>query len=574
MNIKIIVQSLFFINVVFCQKAFITQTNSQYCSGMYNKRDWSGKIDPYIKLDLEQFKYNGEHSATTAADVSVLIFEYRDLPLLGKIDNTGRIRYVCDQEMVNIGACTEDELNNFLTGDDSDNSKSKILIIKLTDLGDNDVAYNIVNTGYYCVATYSPAQASTGGSMFNSYKIKVNFQNSFGSLAASEIPKLPLYGLLAVVYAVFFSVYLFHVYKHRAELLLLQKYLAGFFAFLTVETILIWSLYEIRNNNKKYPLPGGIKFYITIVSLLNAFKLSFSLFLLLIISLGYGVVYPKLNKSLMLKCKILTGVNFVFSSMFITFSYFRSQSQPNSATTAYKGDSGAIWILLLTIPIICTLAAFYFLILSSLSKTVKYLADNRQIVKLNMYKRLFRVMLLSSVLLLLALVFSTVFVFGDSVIESIERIWKYDKVITDFWPSVLYFVIFLAIAFIWRPTDTSYMLAVSSQLPNEVLDEENSPDVPNNGTTFGTGEEFEIDDLDNPFADRNKPDVEPPSYDTLDNDSIEFDADQELHKGPKSDNSTVVASNFSSNEGPSQAAVSEELFQLEDEEEEADKLKR
>ena len=49
----------------------------------------------------------------------------------------------------------------------------------------------------------------------------------------------------------------------------------------------------------------------------------------------------------------------------------------------------------------------------------------------------------------------------------IEKNWRSRFFFTDFWPTLVYFVVFVIISFLWRPTDTSYMLAVSQQLPTD-----------------------------------------------------------------------------------------------------------
>ncbi|ODV96487.1 hypothetical protein PACTADRAFT_19724, partial [Pachysolen tannophilus NRRL Y-2460] len=447
-------------------KAFVTWKDSQVCTGMYSKNDWSGNINnPFIKLNLQSFQ--NEAGNSDDIDVSVVIFEYRDIDTIG-VEVDGVERYICDESLIALDYCNTSMQNTFILESNA-TSYNQVLSTRLTEIGDNDLTYFVKETGYYCVATYSATATN--------YKILINFQNAFGNLAASEISKLPLYGLLAVIYAVCLCIYLFQVFKHRAELLLLQKYLAGFFIFLTVENILIWSLYDVQNNNKRYPLPAGIKFYMFFISVLNSFKISFSFFLLLIISLGYGVVYPKLNKKLMLKCKLLGLIHFIFGVFYLIVK---------SSNSSWKNS---LLTLLSTLPLAITLTIFYFLILSSLSKTVKFLTENRQIIKLNMYKKLFKLIFFSLLMMVLAMVIVTLLFFNDSVTNAIEKFWKFNDVLMDFWPSCLYFVVFIGIAIIWRPTDTSYMLAASSQLP------QNDSEANAGMGHQMQGTEFELDDL-------------------------------------------------------------------------------
>ncbi|QPG73279.1 hypothetical protein FOA43_000587 [Brettanomyces nanus] len=463
---------------------------------MYSKRDWGGVDESFIKIDVQSFR--DVDPSTEKAAISLVIFEYQDIDGLGVYDESNRRRrYICTETMVSNELCSSDQLNQFIV-DDNFTSYATIKSVVLTDLGTNDFSYKVSKTGYYCVAAYTPDFTTKT----NTFKMLINFHNSFGSLPASQIPLLPLYGLLAVIYAVCLCTYIFQIFKHRSELLLLQKYLAGFFVFLTVENIMTWSLYDLENNNKRYPMAGGIRFYIVVISFLNAFKVSFSLFLLLIISLGYGIVYPKLSRKTMNMCKILASAHFVLLAAFTCLNYYSSESQPGESATdtsysvdTYEADS---WlILIIGFPLAILFMVFYFMVLNSMQKTVKQLKDQNQVVKLGMYRRLFRLIFVSMLLMIFAFVISTIILFNDNVAESIEKLWKFDEVLTNFWPACLYFLIFIGIVIIWRPTDSSYLLAASSQIPSsESADVEGAAgnaDVFNNSEQFGN--EFEFDDL-------------------------------------------------------------------------------
>lgn len=472
---------------VSAQKIKLTGKAGEYCTGMYSKIDWGGPIEPFIKVDLRDF--DTPNPKTGNASISLIIFEYKDIDKLGVLDSNGRRRYLCDDSLVNDGLCESKQLNQFIV-DANVTSSSNVKTTVLTELGTNDFSFHVTDTGYYCIAAYNPPYDD--GKKLNNFNMIVNFHNAYGNLPASEIPLLTAYGLLAVTYAVCLAIYLFPIFKHRAELLLLQKYLAGFFVFLTIEGILTWSLYEVENNNKKYPLPGGVQFYIVFISILNAFKISFSLFLLLIISLGYGVVYPKLPRKLMNLCKIACGVYFLFSVAYAWLSYYTAQSQPTASTTDTSKASDTFepssWIILLvTFPLAVIFMGLYFWILTSLRATTQMLTENKQVVKLRMYQKLFRLIFFSLLLLVAAFVVSGILMFNDNLTESIERFWKFNDVLTTFWPACIYFFVFMGIAFIWRPTDSSYLLAVSTQVPTSA------------GSAIPTSDTIDLEQYDNDF---------------------------------------------------------------------------
>lgn len=436
-------------------KAKVNEVYSQSCTGMYNRQAWGGSINPFISFNL----LNYDSSSTPDPDLAVVIFEYKDIDIIGAETSDGNKKYICDKSAIDLKYCNESSLGEFIiSADKKGTNQSMILTFDANALGLHETKYMVKNTGYYCVATYPKAGDAT-------YKAEINFRNSFGNIAAAEFPKLTLYGALAIAYAVSMAYYAFNFWKHKHELLPLQKYFLGFFLFLTLETVFIWGLYDLTN--RKGESDAGVKVYISFTSILSGIKISFSFFLLLVISLGYGVVYPKLDRKLMMKCKIFTGVHMVFVVIYIVSNYLQST------------ETQSLWAGLPAIPVAITTAIFYALVLKALSKTTQLLHSQRQMIKLRMYKHLFRIIFLSLLVLIFGIIVSGFIFIGMSTTELIEQHWKSRFFFLDFWPSLVYFMIFNLIAFIWRPTDTSYMLAASQQLPT---DPENAAD-------------FELDDI-------------------------------------------------------------------------------
>lgn len=459
----------------------VTEKSSQVCSGMYDKDSFGGPINPFISTNLHKFGNDED------INLAVVIFEYQDIELLGAVDsNGGHRKYVCDSSAVDEGLCDESHLGQFIVSDDLTGNKSQILTYTLNKTGAIDMTYLVKSTGYYCVATYTTDRSTK-------YDLAVNFRNSFGQLAASEYPKLPLYAILAIAYAVCFAYYSFNFWKHKHEVLPLQKYFLAFYLFLTLECVTIWGLYDLTN--RKSSTDAGVKVYTVFVSILNGIKFTFSFFLLLVISLGYGIVVPKLERKLMLKCRIFAGIHLACAVMYILTNYLAKPGVEDSS----------FWALF-AFPVIITTAIFYAVTLKSLSTTTALLQTQKQNVKLHMYQKLFRIIFLSMLVLMFGVIVSSFIFIGMSTTELVEQHWKTRFFFLDFWPTLVYFFIFNLIAFIWRPTDTSYMLAASSQLPT---DPENAAD-------------FELDDLQSLQEDGG-------AYQTVggDNDSLNLGSDNE-----------------------------------------------
>lgn len=442
---------LFLLNCLFvaANKENLDQRNHQVCSGMYSKDDWKGKVDPFISFNVKEI------SDLEADDpgMYVAIFDFQDFEHLGTKLPDGSTYYICDDYAIELKLCEESHKNEFIVKDiayDPYTGKNRslsndIMTFAQNTVGLHDTKYPVTSTGYYCVAAFTKSSSTK-------FKATVNFRNAYGRLAASEINKLPLYGLLAIGYVVAMALYSFAFWKHKHELLALQKYLLVFFVFLTAETIFVWAYYSIKNEKGD---TAGLKVYMVFLSILTAGKVTFSFFLLLIVGLGYGIVYPKLNKTLMRRCQMFAALNYALCIAFLIQSYLQ------------KADSTSLLIFITMIPLTISMFAFYFMILRSMGKTVRYLKEQRQVVKLGMYRKLLTIIYASLLIVLAGLVISTFVLVGMNTIEMIEQHWRTRFFFTDFWPALVYFGVFVTIAFIWRPTDTSYMLACSQQLPTD-----------------------------------------------------------------------------------------------------------
>lgn len=431
-------------------KEKINEKNYEVCAGMYSKDDWGGKIDPFISFNVKKFQ---KDIADTDGLLSVAIYDFQDYLHLGANLADGSKQYVCDDYAVSAELCSEDDLGNFIIETEAYDPYTKenktlinpIMTFSQDFVGLHDTKYPVTKTGFYCVTVFT-----------SSYDVKfdavVNFRNAYGHLAGSEVNKLPLYGLLAVGYVIAMALYFFAFWKHKHELLPLQKYLLAFYVFLTAETIFVWAYYDIKNEKGNV---AGTKVYMIFLSLLTAGKLVFSFFILLVISLGYGIVYPKLNKTLMRRCQFYAIFSFLICSVFLVQSYLEDAENPSP------------FILITFIPLVLCMLGFYLMILRSMTQTVRYLKEQRQVVKLNMYKKLLIIIYTSLIVLMIGFIITIVIFSSMNTIAMIEKNWRSRFFFTDFWPTLVYFVVFVIISFLWRPTDTSYMLAVSQQLPTD-----------------------------------------------------------------------------------------------------------
>ena len=184
-----------------------------------------------------------------------------------------------------------------------------------------------------------------------------------------------------------------------------------------------------------------------------------------------------------------------------------------------NSGAGDLLGLLPLIPVTITLTAYYLAVLISIKKTTANLHKQRQIIKLQLYQNLFRIIFLSVVLTFGGLILSSFIYLSMSTTEMIEEHWKGAFFIFDFWPSVVFYGVFMGVAWLWRPTETSYMLAISQQLSTEETadNEDGEADI---GQGYHRGHEFELDDLS--LISHSDNENQPPA----DHDSFELSRDE------------------------------------------------
>ncbi|KAK9458765.1 lung seven transmembrane receptor-domain-containing protein [Lipomyces oligophaga] len=419
----------------------------QKCSGMYSRRDWGGSVDPYIEVAL------GLPDGTTAAGdsiVSIVVFEWTDVDLIGV--DTGNpdipVAYVCDQAAITQGLCDQDSYGQFLLQGATDgkiNSAYTHAVTIKQDGSSDVISYSVGKTGFYCVGSYGMTTEESG------YVGKVIFQNAFGQLPASQIPKLPFYGVLAIAYAVVFIFWMFLYVQYRSDILAVQNYITACAVFLMVEMVIVWGYYDLINS-KGHSVWSTV--YMVAVAILNAFRNAFTFFLLLIVCMGFGVVKPSLGPT-MLKCRILAGLHFVFGVSYAISSFL------------ITADTAGPLILLAIVPLAATMTAFYLWILSSLTGTIKDLTDRKQNVKALMYRRLWR-LLFASILIIFGFFFLNSLLFADrNSADFVPRNWKMRWFVLDGWLNVVYFLDFVLIAFLWRPTRNNRRFAMSDELSQD-----------------------------------------------------------------------------------------------------------
>ncbi|KAF2489974.1 hypothetical protein BU16DRAFT_168326 [Lophium mytilinum] len=422
---------------------------------MYSKKSWGGNVEPFILVKFIKADTKGDDAADPL--VSIVIWEWKDSDLIGK--PPGALpedqKFICNDETVAANLCNATHKGEFILADNAA-AVSKNFIrtdavhlkapapIKYPITASDAGTTMLLRTGYYCVAT---APYTDG----LKYTAVLEFRNAYGELPAAEIAKLPFYGGITILYAVIGAFWGFLYFQNRSDILAVQNYITAIIVFLVIEMLMTWGFYDYRNRHGDNV---GAKVLMIIVAILNAFRNSFSFFLLLIVCMGYGVVKPSLGKTMTI-VRWLAVAHFVFGVVYAVASL-----------TIHPDDAGPL-VLLVILPLSATLTAFYIWTLNSLNMTMKDLTDRKQHVKAMMYKRLWWC-ILTSIIVIFGFFFINSFTFASArSADFAPTHWQTRWFILDGWLNLVYLGDVCFVAYIWRPTANNRRFAMSDEIAQD-----------------------------------------------------------------------------------------------------------
>ncbi|KIY69163.1 hypothetical protein CYLTODRAFT_489174 [Cylindrobasidium torrendii FP15055 ss-10] len=479
-----------------------TDYSRQICTGM-----WGGD-STFINVTFD---------ATSQGNVAMVIYEWADAQYLGKITASENDflpkTYVCTSSAVLSGYCQESELGRFildLPASVKEESTSfwsarvQLSETSSTESGSSSfwnnpegnppppsdvngttnwrrdsinkspdttlkytapIQYLVRKTGYYCVAIIPVTVSSTKRQDSDtdvpyhpSYHGKVLFKNKFnGQLPASDYPKVNFYFAMFIVYAVFAAVWGWFCYRHVQDLLPIQYYLSGLVGLLVIEMVANWVYYRFLN---AHGWGTASTVFLIVVAILDAGRNSMSFFMLLVVSLGLSVTRESLGK-MMLKCQLLAGAHFVFGILYAI-----------GIVELELESTSALILLLFVIPLAFTMSGFLLWIMYSLNATITELRARKQKYKLTMFTRLHRILIFTVIVIAIFFVVSTLSFSGRLAEDYAAKSWKVRWWLLDGWLALLYFVSFVAISYLWRPSDNNRRLAMSDELAQDEEDAE------------------------------------------------------------------------------------------------------
>lgn len=261
------------------------------------------------------------------------------------------------------------------------------------------------------------------------------WRNPNGYLPGKMQPFITLYAFMSLAYLLLglaWFLRFLHFWKEKDVVHVhLHYHITAVIALGMVE-MAFW-YFEYANFNATGSRPMGITIWaVTFTSV----KKTLSRLLLLVVSMGYGVVRPTLVEGFVSRVTVLGGFYFVACEVFELFEHLGNIND-------FSGKSK----LLLVLPVVCLDSCFILWIFSSLSKTLEKLQTRRNLAKLEIYRKFTNTLAVSVLLSIAWIGFELYF----NATDPLSELWQIAWIIPTFW-CLLSYTLLLVICVLWAPS--------------------------------------------------------------------------------------------------------------------------
>nr|XP_043901851.1 transmembrane protein 87A isoform X2 [Solea senegalensis] len=292
-----------------------------------------------------------------------------------------------------------------------------------TNIRDNVIATTWKDGPYLLVVKFLPNKQEVHWNL----TVSVVMKGSHGYISITEWPLMIFYMVMCIMYILYALLWFVWAACYWKDLLRIQFWIAGVIFLGMVEMAVFCAEYE--NTNTVGSASSGLLIFAELVS---ALKRTLARLLVIIVSLGYGIVKPRLG-TVMHRVVGLGVLYFAFASIEGVLRITGGTDNGSAFITAIclaVFDSGAIWFIFV-----------------SLAQTIKTLKLRRNPVKLSLYRHFTNTLLFAVIASIIFMGWTAKkFHLADCQSDWIE-LWVEDA----FW-RFLFSIVLLVIMFLWRPS--------------------------------------------------------------------------------------------------------------------------
>lgn len=310
---------------------------------------------------------------------------------------------------------------------------------------DTDHLVTVDQDGVYLLVIYITATGAEEGNF--TAILDISLKGPHGYLSAVDWPLLPFYGVMCGIYVIFAVAWLTVSALQWRDLLRIQFWIGGVIFLGLVEKAVFYAEYQYINSTGQSG-HGGMLF----AEVLSCFKRTLARLLVIIVSLGFGIVKPRLGPAL----HRVIGVGalyFILCSVEGWLRVLKPKNDPSNQT------------LMAEIPLAVLDSGICWWIFSSLVQTTRTLRLRRNVVKLGLYRHFTNTLIFS---VLASVVYMSWSLYNHKLTSCITD-WKELWVDEAYW-HLLFSLLLMVIMILWRPTNNNQRYAFTPLL--DALDEE------------------------------------------------------------------------------------------------------
>ncbi|KAM6997955.1 transmembrane protein 87A isoform 2-T2 [Tautogolabrus adspersus] len=277
--------------------------------------------------------------------------------------------------------------------------------------------------------------------------VNVVMRGSHGYISITEWPLMIFYMVMCIVYILYALLWFLWAACYWKDLLRIQFWIAGVIFLGMVEKAVFCAEYE--NTNAVGSASPGLLIFAELVS---ALKRTLARLLVIIVSLGYGIVKPRLGTVM----HRVVGLGIL---------YFAFASIEGVLRITGGRDNGPVLITAITLAVFDSCAIWF--ISFHLAQTIKTLKLRRNPVKLSLYRHFTNTLIFAVIASIIFMGWiAKKFRLADCQSDWIE-LWVEDA----FW-RFLFSVILFVIMFLWRPSANNQRYAFTPLMDDSDDDEE------------------------------------------------------------------------------------------------------
>ncbi|GMH10046.1 hypothetical protein Nepgr_011887 [Nepenthes gracilis] len=445
-------------------ESFISRSNAFFfhggSEGLYASKvqdeaastDSPNKGRSFIRFESVSFKRTKESAEKQIAMrqhtglVEAILLEVKDRERIGGSYLKSDL-LCCTPDLAKEGYCTVGEVIIQKNPDNPEWPKR----IKSFFEGKNEVAnmappsVDINSTGmYYLYFMFCDQELE--GTIING---KTVWRNPDGYLPGKSVPLLTFYGIMSLAYLGLGLIWLLRFVRFWKDIMQLHYHITAVIALGMLEMAFWYFDYSNLNSTGKRPM-GVTTWAVT----LTAVKSTLSRLLLLVVSMGYGVVRPTLG-GLTSKVLLFGAIYFLAAEALELYDHLGNIND-------FAGKTR----LALVLPVLFLDTCFILWIFSSLSKTLEKLQLRRSMAKLELYRKFTNSLAVFVVLSIAWIGYELYF----NATDPLSELWQIAWIIPVFW-ALLAYCLLAVICVLWAPSKNPTRYAYSEEAGDD-FDEE------------------------------------------------------------------------------------------------------